>query len=296
MYYSEPPSHFIFSRTDPTGGFGTIMRNMGADEYLGNRVRMSAYITVEDVEDWAGMWMRVDGASRQTGSLAFDNMQSRPITGTSGWRLYEIVLDVSEEARNIAFGVLVNGTGRVWINDVEFEIVDDQVPTTNMIPSAGIDGWFKAGSAPNNYEIGKDEEEYYTSASSYYIASIIYSEEGFGTIMKSIVPMKYRNHRIRMSAYIKAEDVQGWAGMWMRVDGKSEKYRSLAFDNMQNRPITGTKDWEEYEIILNVPEEAIGIAHGILIAGPGKIWFDELHFTIVNEDVPVTDMTIPVNM
>lgn len=295
FYYTDSSSYFIFSRTDSTEGFGTIMQNMDPNEYLGNRVRMSAYITVEDAEGWVGMWMRVDGESPQT-PLAFDNMQNRPITETSDWNLYEIVLNVPQEATNIAFGVLIRGTGRVWINDVEFEIVDDQVPTTGMIRSTGIDGWLKAGNAPENYEIGKDKEEYYIDPSSYYIASVIDSNEGFGTIMKSILPMEYRGHRVRMSAHIKAENVQGWAGMWMRVDGISEDYRPLAFDNMQNRPIMGTTDWEEYEIVLDVPEGAIGIAHGVLIAGPGKVWFDEPHFAIVDEDLPVTDIRESMNM
>ena len=266
------------------------MKGMDPDDYLGHRVRMSAYIKTEDVEGWAGMWMRVDGESPPTIALSFDNMQNRPITGTTDWEAYEIVLDVPKEAENIAFGVLLSETGRVWVDDVVFEIVDNQVPVTGFNPGQkyGMDGWFKAGDAPENYEIGKDEKEYYLDTSSYYIASVIDSHEGFGTIMKSIVPMVYLGHHVRMHAYIKSENVQGWVGMWMRVDGKSEEYRTLAYDNMQNRPITGTTDWTEYEIVLDVPEEAIGIAHGVRIVGPGKVWFDELHFEIVDNDVPVT--------
>jgi beta-lactamase regulating signal transducer with metallopeptidase domain len=297
IYYTDYSSYYISSKTDPTEGFGTIMQNMLPDEYLGHRVRMSAYIKAEDVQGWAGMWMRVDGKSPQTSALTFDNMQNRPITGTTDWEEYVIVLDVPEEAQNIAFGVLIRETGKVWVDDVAFETVDNQVPTTGVdFSKTRVDGWFKAGDASENYEIGKDEEEFYTHPSSYYIASIIDSNEGNGTIMKSILPMEYRGYRVRMSAYIKVEDVQGWAGMWMRVDGKSEKYRPLAYDDMKNRPITGTTDWEEYEIVLDVPEEATDIAHGVLIAGPGKVWFDELHFAVVDDDVPVTGIRQSINM
>lgn len=289
IYYTGPSSHYIFSANNPTGGFGTIIQNMDPDDYLGCRVRMSAYIKAEGVEGWAGMWMRVDDESPPAGVLSFDNMQNRPITGTRDWEAYEIVLEVPREAQNIAFGVLLAETGRVWVDDVIFEIVDSQVPATGLNFSENeVDGWIKTGTAPENYKIGKSEKEYYQDTSIYYIASVIDSNEGFGTIMKSKIPLEYRGERVRMSAHIKAENVQGWAGMWMRVDGKSGAYRPLAFDNMQNRPITGTTDWQEYEIVLDVPEEAIGLAHGVLVAGPGKVWFDEPFLGVIDDSVPVT--------
>lgn len=46
--------------------------------------------------------------------------------------------------------------------------------------------------------------------------------------------------------------------MWMRVDNKFDDV--LQFDNMNNRPITGTTNWNRYEIILDVPlQSAAGL-------------------------------------
>jgi len=45
---------------------------------------------------------------------------------------------------------------------------------------------------------------------------------------------------------------------WMRVD-KSTGAPPLAFDNMQDRPITGTADWKSYAVVLDIPEGATGI-------------------------------------
>lgn len=59
-------------------------------------------------------------------------MQGRPIKGTSGWKKYEIVLDVPNEASNIAFGALLNGTGQIWVDNVHFDIVGNSVPTTGQ--------------------------------------------------------------------------------------------------------------------------------------------------------------------
>jgi hypothetical protein len=41
-----------------------------------------------------------------------------------------VVLDVAETADSIAFGVLLVGSGRVWLDDVTFEPVGQDVPTT----------------------------------------------------------------------------------------------------------------------------------------------------------------------
>jgi hypothetical protein len=63
----------------------------------------------------------------------------------------------------------------------------------------------------------------------------------------------------------------------------------LGFDNMSNRKINGNIDWTKYEIVLDVPTETISIAYGALLAGTGKIWFDDITFEIVDETVPTTN-------
>ena len=59
---------------------------------------------------------------------------------------------------------------------------------------------------------------------------------------------------MRLSAYLKSESIEGWGGIWLRIDGKN--FEQLAFDNMQNRPVTGTNDWNYYSSVLDVSQEA----------------------------------------
>jgi hypothetical protein len=114
-------------------GFGTIMQYFNPVDYRGKRLQLSGFIKSKDVKSWAGMWMRVDGPV-QGQSLAFDNMTDRPIKGTNDWTRYSIVLDVSEAVTNLAFGVILDGQGKVWIDDLQFQIVDSTVPTTDTLP------------------------------------------------------------------------------------------------------------------------------------------------------------------
>lgn len=109
-------------------GFGTIMQTFSAKKYLGKKVRLSGYIKTKNATNWVGMWMRVDG--KGTRSLSFDNMQDRQIKGTTKWKKYDIILDVPKSSSTINYGVLLSGSGSVWIDDFSFEIVDSASKST----------------------------------------------------------------------------------------------------------------------------------------------------------------------
>ncbi|HKQ38696.1 MAG TPA: hypothetical protein VJ063_11505 [Verrucomicrobiae bacterium] len=111
-----------------TGGFGTLMQIFQAGDFRGKRVRLSGYVRSRNVQDWAGLWMRVDGSGGK--ALAFDNMQGRPIKGTTDWTKYDIVLEVPAQAEQIAYGVLLTGRGDVWMDDLKFDVVADGTATT----------------------------------------------------------------------------------------------------------------------------------------------------------------------
>ncbi len=121
------PSAYLRSKQPFVEGFGTLMQGIRADHYLGKRVRLSALVRTEETQGSAGLWMRVDKGNTP---LAFDNMQDRPIKGTTGWKEYEVVLEVPQDATGIFFGVLLGQSGTVWINTVKFETVSGEVPTT----------------------------------------------------------------------------------------------------------------------------------------------------------------------
>jgi len=129
LHYNAHPAAYLKFKTSMLSdeGFGTLMQSIAADQYRGKRVRFRAFAKTEAVSQWAGLWMRVDKGSAV---VAFDNMQSRPLKGTSEWRSFDIVLDVPEDATGISFGVLLTGNGSVWISDADFAMVSVEVATT----------------------------------------------------------------------------------------------------------------------------------------------------------------------
>ena len=84
--------------------------------FSGVTVELRGFLRTEDVSDFAGLWMREDGESP---ALAFDNMQSRQLKGTTAWTEYSISLPVRSEARTLFFGVLLSGTGKTWADDLQ---------------------------------------------------------------------------------------------------------------------------------------------------------------------------------
>lgn len=273
-------------------GFGTVMRNQPAKAFLGKRVRMSAWVKAENVEKWAGLWLRVDGLNKE---LAFDNMGKRPIKGTLDWQRYDVVLDVAPEAQSLAFGILLDGPGHVWLDDLRFEIVDTSVAITDTaggppsygVPDLDAKSWFLAGSHPEDYAINMDSLALHEGKPTHLLASTVEACKGFGTLMQGFQGKAYLDKRIRLSAWVKAERVESWAGLWMRVDGEK---KVTAFDNMESRPIKGTLDWKHYEVVLDVAPDSMGISLGILLHGKGKVWMTEPTLEIVDPSVPVTHM------
>ena len=155
-------------------------------------------------------------------------------------------------------------------------------------------GWIRAGSAPADYEMGVDTATRHTGRASAFLRAIEHQKNpnGFGTLMQMSDPGAYRGKRVRLTAWVKAEKIDGesWAGVWFRVDGERPQTDMLAFDNMQDRPIKGTADWTKVAIVLDVPLEAKGLAFGVLLGGAGQVWMDDLKFEVVALDVPTTGM------
>jgi hypothetical protein len=150
------------------------------------------------------------------------------------------------------------------------------------------EGWFAAGSKPNEYNMGVSTSVRHDGKPSAYIKSKPVKMHGFGTYMQTSLPGEYLGKSVRMSAWIESKNITGMsqAGMWFRVDGDSNKM--LSFDNMGDRPIKGTTKWTKYEIVLDVPAGAKDIAFGVLLSGSGEVYFADVNFDILG---PATGKT-----
>ncbi len=157
----------------------------------------------------------------------------------------------------------------------------------NKLPT----GWVRRETKPMTYKIFMAEGEGQTGGKAGIVKSIGEQRGGFGNLMQSFSSEKYRGKRIRMSGYMKSENITEWASFWLRVDKKDSK-DYLSFDNMHDgntdRSIKGTTPWKKYEIVLDVPDNASNIYFGAMVIGSGQIWFEKMNFKVVDKSIPTT--------
>jgi C-terminal processing protease CtpA/Prc len=147
------------------------------------------------------------------------------------------------------------------------------------IPPAGVmpGGW---GGGPSG-TIFADDKVLHSGRGSARIERHPDSSGNFSSITTSI-PMDFSGATIELRGFLRTEDVSDFVGLWMREDGDAP---GLAFDNMQARQLKGTTDWKEYSISLPVQPEAKKLVFGVLLAGTGKAWADDLQLLVDGKPV-----------
>ncbi len=151
--------------------------------------------------------------------------------------------------------------------------------------------WFKNGAPPAVEQCGGGvDTALEASGTANLTLKCDATVTGFVGVMQRLDPDLYRNRRVRFSALVKTEAVEGWGGLWMRVDDHDKP--TTAFDNMQNRPLKGTSDWTSYSVVLDASSNAKGVFFGTLMSGKGQLWISDWRLEIVGPDVPTTALTV----
>ncbi len=152
-------------------------------------------------------------------------------------------------------------------------------PATNL----PVKGWSVAGTRPQDYEFGTAHLDGANCA--FIKARETPKADGFGSLGQYIAADNYRSQRLQLSAEMKTDNAAR-AQLWMRVDGARSKM--LGFYNMGDKPVVGTTGWKRYDVVLDVPPEAVAIAFGYFLSGNGTVWARDFKLEAVNKDVPVS--------
>lgn len=247
---------------------------------------------------------------QETGSTISEHIQSRRLAKAAKLLLYTEmnILDIafmyqfeSQEAFTRAFKKEYNlPPGRyrkAMSNLIYFKEVAD------MAKNDVIPGWIVTGTAPGEYSVRFDLDEFYEGTRSVCIKgdNEAIDDRDYMTVMQQFKAKNYIGKRVRFSAFIKTVNVSSWCGLWMRINNATSGI--VRFDNMQDRPIKGDNDWNYYSVVLDIPESSNIINIGVLINGKGAVWMDNVKFEIVDRSVDTTDVDLsselsdgPVNL
>jgi hypothetical protein len=186
---------------------------------------------------------------------------------------------------------LVRESDRWWIKEMDIQAekhANQQLAEwRNRTNSEGLRpaDW---GGSTRGYEFSRDTETKRSGRASARLMQIgDPAEKKFGTIIQAIDARRFSGRRIRYTGYMKTDEVRNHAALWLRVDSRARG--TVAFDNMRRRPISGTNDWQQYEIVLDVPDDGALIVFGALLAGEGTIWVDDLSLETASPEVELTN-------
>ncbi len=116
----------ISSGPDATGKqwFSYDRDEFNVERFAGNRMTVTVWMKSRNVSGGSGVWISVFGPS---GKIASDGqIGHRPLRGTRDWAQYSGVVDVPEKATSISWGIVMNGTGEIWLDVDEAKCdVDD---------------------------------------------------------------------------------------------------------------------------------------------------------------------------
>jgi hypothetical protein len=112
---------------------GNLMQSFSAAAWAGKTVRLRAWLRLESLfisqalglrlpstEDRGQLWLTVERANHRKGFSA--NTDDRPVR-SPGWTETEIIGDIDKDAEFINFGIQSIGGGRVWVDDVSFDVI-----------------------------------------------------------------------------------------------------------------------------------------------------------------------------
>jgi hypothetical protein len=311
VQYQGVPSKFIEADALEPTEFASLHHSIPLTDYVGSRIRFSAYLKLENVTRGTGLWMEVLNSA--AAPMRIDDMWNRRLLGTRDWKRYEVVLDVPEGSDYALFGVQLQGNGKVWVNGASVEVVGEDVAVTGDPPpynlgfEEGEHGWSgfnpPGGSPPVSRSLKADLDRgvvHSGSTSAHFNSANLPKDakvaDNYSAISQIFGAEEFRGKRLRFSAYVKADGVDSLSGLWMRVSGMPTAEQAydilLGYDDMNDRHIRGSSDWHTYDVVLDVPDEANVILMGLRFGGEGQVWIDDAKLEIVGDDVPTTGMSL----
>ena len=70
----------------------------------------------------------------------------------------------------------------------------------------------------------------------------------------------------------------GWGAVFCRVDRAGDQKPLFV-----NRRFAG-KDWRNYDIELDIPDDAIRMQFGVTLSGEGQVWVDDASLELAGKD------------
>lgn len=113
-------------------GFGTYVSEMPATRFAGKKLRMTGYVKTNEAKTLGGFLIITDGSFPASDKMKVTNNDDdkKQTIWSPEWIKTELEVEIPADAINIQYGVLLEGNGQIWFDEISFEIIDKlNVPT-----------------------------------------------------------------------------------------------------------------------------------------------------------------------
>jgi hypothetical protein len=100
--------------------FGSLMQRFLALDLASKTIRLEGEIKTKNVAQWAGLWLRADDDNGNR--LSFENMENRPIRGTTSWTKYVIQFPLPSRTIWLNYGIVLVGRGMMWADNFRLTV------------------------------------------------------------------------------------------------------------------------------------------------------------------------------
>jgi RNA polymerase sigma factor (sigma-70 family) len=246
---------------------------------FGKHIRITGWLKTSDVKGWGSAFMIILGLDGTL--LKVDSMGDRPIYGTTGWQQVEFVTDVPKQPCIIYFGPDLYGPGELWGDDFQINLAPSDAPVTDD------SAWHQTMSSPGIYS---EDLDFHNLHNGHHTVCLAYTPGDaaprgawtwWGQKLRGPDYDKYIGHTMRMTGWIKTENVSGHLEPTIRPWDNNKNYGkdSMTRDNS----LKGTRDWTKFTVTCAIPDDTQHIDTAFIFYGSGKVWIDtdSLKFDIV---------------
>ncbi len=253
---------------------------------LGKHICVTGWLKCRNVQNWASAFLLIptkDFSSK--GWSRVDDMSDRPMAGTTDWQQVKFVTDVPDEPCAIYFGPDLYGPGELWGDDFQISLADADAPITDNR------AWHQSITSARDYPMTTDPANNHDGNPSLCFAyagpnNAAGKYTWFGHSIRHPECEKYAGHTVRLSGWIKTENVSDHVQPQIRPLSwlMQRDSKRLANDSMvQDNSLRGTLNWTPFSLTCEIPKNTGRIETSFIFWGSGKVWIDtnSLELTIV---------------
>jgi hypothetical protein len=178
--------------------------------------------------------------------------------------------------------VIVAVVAAYWLRDTQPPHIEE-LPALQVIEEVPAADWRLKVAVPLQYRWFLEAD----GKAALLEATESASSGGYASLQRSRLAEGLGGKRLRFSALLRTESVEGWGRLFLQVNGYDSAY--LLFDDVTDVPLPATGSWQRYSVTIDVPEGSDTLMFGVQMGGgKGRAWIGDGRMDEVGPGVAVT--------